>query len=321
MSEQLNYSISRWNGYNGNECVFRKDYQKAIEYYNTAIELYPLEYRYFVNRSFCFDQLQRFELALEDAQRALHLQSDYGKCYYRKARALKGLKRLEEADNCFLKVIQLEGNDCREAQQELISLRQSMANTTRDIENIEFNYNSFPDIKETIDTKTDRKSAEEKNIKTREVGKHSSKESLPLNPNTNDMNRLLKTHSTVGSHFEENIAILSQCFTEKNILKELSDLLLNKNVLSSKSSDKCFEPKISEKKYESEQKLVINDKKIPKSTYNQSKPFIEPKIKINRRNDRKSMDQIVEVWDDSRNHWSSPLNRPQNYSKSYRKTE
>ena len=190
MSDLLNYSKSRWNGWNGNECVYKKDYHKAIEYYNTAIELYPLEYRYFVNRSFCFDQLQRFELALEDAQRALLLQSEWGKCYYRKARALKGLKRIEEAEICFLKVIQLEGNDCKEAQHELRTLRESVSsNSSNDI---------YLDMNEAVnDSQSELISSDQKNNKIEKTDENSLKY-LSSKSNSNETENTTKEVKSVN---------------------------------------------------------------------------------------------------------------------------
>ena len=315
MSNLLSYSKSRWNGWNGNECVYKKDYYKAIEFYNTAIELYPLEYRYFVNRSFCFDQLQRFESALEDAQRALHLQSDWGKCYYRKARALKGLKRLEEAEICFLKVIELEGNHCKEAQNELRTLRE--ARIAASAEN--------PDINENIsENKSDSK--DEENNKNEKVTKSCLKNPPPkTNIKESEIiaNEVENMVKTIDSESKNKRFILSECNGKKNLLKELSDFLLNRNILPQNES-KIPQIDSSDKKYaKTEPKSVTENNKTEKKVENQIRSCDEFKSK--KRNGRKGMDEIVEIWDDSRNHWSIVSNKSQNMISSkpqpFRKTE
>ena len=250
MSDLLNYTKSRWNGWNGNECVHKKEYHKAIDYYSTAIELYPLEYRYFVNRSFCFDQLQRFDLALEDANRALLLQSDWGKCYFRKGRALKGLNRLSEAELSFLKVIQLEGNDCKEAQNELTSLRQTLSSHP-------LSTNTSTDMKATVDQikndfKEEKEEKEEECHTIKKCNKNQSKNSSKRNSTESENSLSTKPKENVvlnksigsDSDSQNKRLIISDCNGEKNLLKELSEFLLNRNVLLSNENLKVFQTNV-----------------------------------------------------------------------------
>ena len=49
-------------------------------------------FRFFGNRSYCFDRMGQFEKALQDADMAISLAPDWPKGYFRRGRALAGLK-------------------------------------------------------------------------------------------------------------------------------------------------------------------------------------------------------------------------------------
>lgn len=61
-----------------------------------------------MNRSYCYDCLGNLNAALEDADRAILLNSEWPKGYFRKGRAQSGLCLFKEAERSFLKVIHLD---------------------------------------------------------------------------------------------------------------------------------------------------------------------------------------------------------------------
>ena len=99
-----------------------KDYYEAIKLYGKAICLHSNDARFFLNRSYCYAQLELFQLALDDADSAISLDNKSGKAFFRRAQALLGLKKYPEAEKSFQEVLQLDP-DCMETAKELINLR------------------------------------------------------------------------------------------------------------------------------------------------------------------------------------------------------
>ena len=97
---------------------------EAIDLFSQAIDLNSKDYRFYVNRSYCFDSIQDYRNALKDAEIAIKLKSDWPKCHYRKGKALAGLKNYQESEIALKKVLQLESN-CQEALQELKKVREN----------------------------------------------------------------------------------------------------------------------------------------------------------------------------------------------------
>ena len=60
--------------------------------------------------------------ALADAEKALFLHPEWAKGYFRKGRALLGLERIDEAENFYLRAVELDPN-YRDACEELRKLR------------------------------------------------------------------------------------------------------------------------------------------------------------------------------------------------------
>ncbi|RWS23470.1 putative serine/threonine-protein kinase-like protein, partial [Leptotrombidium deliense] len=82
-------------GAQANKEALNKNFALAVEMFKKAIELNPSDYRFYVNRSYCYDCLFDYENALKDAETAISLNHVWPKCYYRKGRALSGLRRFE----------------------------------------------------------------------------------------------------------------------------------------------------------------------------------------------------------------------------------
>ncbi|KAG7273417.1 hypothetical protein CRUP_023642 [Coryphaenoides rupestris] len=98
----------------GNQYASAGHYAIAVQYFTDAIKYNPKEFRQvellhkrpqmfstvthdsnkrlFGNRSFCFERLQQYEKALNDAQLSLNMAPGWVKGLYRKGRALAGLK-------------------------------------------------------------------------------------------------------------------------------------------------------------------------------------------------------------------------------------
>ncbi len=113
---------SRQFAVKGNEMANLGHYSTAIDLFTQAISLDPRDFRFFGNRSFCYDRLQQYESALKDANRAISLAKEWPKGYFRKGRALAGLKRYAEAETAFEDVLKLDKN-CEDAVEELHKTR------------------------------------------------------------------------------------------------------------------------------------------------------------------------------------------------------
>ncbi|OXB69598.1 UNVERIFIED_CONTAM: hypothetical protein H355_008888 [Colinus virginianus] len=93
----------------GYQAAVQGRYAEAVWAITEAIKLNPREHRLFGNRSYCYEKLQRYEEALRDAQMALGLQPNWPKGFFRKGKALWGLKRYAEARDTFEQLLHLEG--------------------------------------------------------------------------------------------------------------------------------------------------------------------------------------------------------------------
>ncbi|XP_068111150.1 tetratricopeptide repeat protein 31 [Hyperolius riggenbachi] len=102
----------------GMQCALDGDYAKAVEMFSKAIRLDPKDYRYFGNRSCCYEQLKFYNEALMDADKCIELSAACPKGHFRKGRALKGCGRFTEAVESFQTVLQLD-ESCEEAVKEI----------------------------------------------------------------------------------------------------------------------------------------------------------------------------------------------------------
>ncbi|XP_074643081.1 uncharacterized protein LOC141900199 isoform X2 [Tubulanus polymorphus] len=113
---------SRQLAIRGNELANTGHYAAAVDLFTEAIKLDPKDFRFFGNRSYCYDRITLYEKALRDADKAISLAPDWPKGYFRKGRALAGLKLSADAEQAFMQVLKLDRN-CEDAQQELIRVR------------------------------------------------------------------------------------------------------------------------------------------------------------------------------------------------------
>ncbi|XP_078264399.1 uncharacterized protein LOC144598295 [Rhinoraja longicauda] len=106
----------------GNSMVNEGRYEDAVAYFTEAITYDPKEYRLFGNRSYCYERLQQYSRALSDAHTALTLNPSWPKGYFRKARALAGVKKYAEAIEAFQQVLLID-NSCEDAEFELLQVQ------------------------------------------------------------------------------------------------------------------------------------------------------------------------------------------------------
>ncbi|XP_074848230.1 tetratricopeptide repeat protein 31 isoform X2 [Carettochelys insculpta] len=92
----------------GNEAARQGRFQEAVLFFTEAVKLNPREHRLFGNRSYCYERMQQYGKALSDAHVALSLQPAWPKGFFRKGKALMGLKRYAEAKSTFLELLRLD---------------------------------------------------------------------------------------------------------------------------------------------------------------------------------------------------------------------
>ncbi|XP_067376354.1 uncharacterized protein zgc:123010 isoform X2 [Channa argus] len=106
----------------GIKLVQEGQYTQAVSMFTEAIKCDPKDNRFFGNRSYCYYCLEQYPQALEDAERSIQLAPDWPKGYFRKGRALMGLKRYSEAEKAMEQVLKLD-KDCEEAVTDLFNCK------------------------------------------------------------------------------------------------------------------------------------------------------------------------------------------------------
>jgi len=81
----------------GNHKFAERSYEEALEKYNAAALLAPNDFTLFSNRSNIYSKMAMYVEALRDADQVISLRQDWPKGQYRRAEALRGLGRNEEA--------------------------------------------------------------------------------------------------------------------------------------------------------------------------------------------------------------------------------
>lgn len=74
-----------------------KDYENAIKYYSEALELNPSNAIYYSNRSLAYLRTECYGYALADATKALEIDKNYIKGYYRRATSNMALGKFKAA--------------------------------------------------------------------------------------------------------------------------------------------------------------------------------------------------------------------------------
>ena len=92
----------------GNKAFAAGNFNDSIKHFAEAIQLDPSNSVLYSNRSAAYASSKNYQLALVDAERAVELKPEWGKAWSRKATALQGLGRWEEAFKAWSKVRELE---------------------------------------------------------------------------------------------------------------------------------------------------------------------------------------------------------------------
>ena len=80
-----------------NALLKNKEYTKALEMYNKAVELAPDDKVHYSNRSACYTNLNECQKAIEDANKCIELDSKWSRGYQRKGQAQLKLDLYEES--------------------------------------------------------------------------------------------------------------------------------------------------------------------------------------------------------------------------------
>jgi len=89
----------------GNDEFRKGNYAAAIEHYTYATEMDPRNFKFYTNRAACYEKMGKYEKALRDANKALKLNGDWDKGYWRGGNALLALGRAEEAMKFYEKAV------------------------------------------------------------------------------------------------------------------------------------------------------------------------------------------------------------------------
>ncbi|XP_026737789.1 dnaJ homolog subfamily C member 7 [Trichoplusia ni] len=96
----------------GNHLYKFKNYKGALAMYDEAIQLCPDNAAYYGNRSACYMMLGMYKKALEDAQKAVALDSTFTKGYIRMAKCCIAIGDLLGGDQAVRRASELGGVDC-----------------------------------------------------------------------------------------------------------------------------------------------------------------------------------------------------------------
>ncbi|CAK1549792.1 unnamed protein product [Leptosia nina] len=124
---------------NGNNLYKFKNYKGALAMYEEAIKLCPENAAYYGNRSACYMMLGMYKKALEDAQKAVALDSTFTKGYIRMAKCCIALGDLSGGEQAIKQASELGGADCAlNEKRALESLRRLHEDAQRAMETSDF---------------------------------------------------------------------------------------------------------------------------------------------------------------------------------------
>ena len=93
----------------GISLVELEKYDDAVTCYDKAVTLDPADSLIWYNRGVALTQLERYDDALSSYDKAIEISPGYADALYYKAELLKHKGQDAEAENCFAKVKELEG--------------------------------------------------------------------------------------------------------------------------------------------------------------------------------------------------------------------
>lgn len=94
-----------------NEELNNDRFQKSVDLYSKAIELDSSNAILYSNRSLAYFKLESYGLAIQDATRAIEIDPNYAKAYYRRASAFAAMFKPKDALNDFKHLAKLRSSD------------------------------------------------------------------------------------------------------------------------------------------------------------------------------------------------------------------
>ncbi|KAK9828338.1 hypothetical protein WJX74_009774 [Apatococcus lobatus] len=95
----------------GNRAFAAKNFEEALQHFNTCIQLDPGNEVYFSNRAAALTSLRRFPAAVADSKKVIQLRPKWVKGYSRLAAAHFGNEDFSEAREAYEKALELEPDD------------------------------------------------------------------------------------------------------------------------------------------------------------------------------------------------------------------
>merc|ERR1719197_2087851 len=92
----------------GNRYYSMKDYDRAVDHFRAAIELYPDEPAFYGNLAAACLQLKRYNKALLACKRAIELDPKFIKAYLRAGRAYAQMGKFVDAKHMFEQALKVE---------------------------------------------------------------------------------------------------------------------------------------------------------------------------------------------------------------------
>eukprot|EP00981_Chlorochromonas_danica_P002029 scaffold413_cov176-Ochromonas_danica.AAC.25 len=98
------------NDYHAKGYAYRKegDFNRAIECYTQALQIFPQHFKSLFNRGFAYDKLGQYALAIEDYSRALTISPQHAYVYYNRGITLDHMQHFDKAIEDFTKALQIQ---------------------------------------------------------------------------------------------------------------------------------------------------------------------------------------------------------------------
>ena len=108
----------------GNSCLLRCRYSEACSHYTASLDLSQSAIVY-ANRSMAYIKMEQYGLAIADADKAVEIDPEYVKGYYRRGSALFALGKNKEAKKDFKTVCKMRPKD-RDARNKLMAVQKAV---------------------------------------------------------------------------------------------------------------------------------------------------------------------------------------------------
>ncbi|XP_051155550.1 stress-induced-phosphoprotein 1 [Leptopilina boulardi] len=97
----------------GNKALQEGKYDEAVKYYTEGIAIDPSNHVLYSNRSAAYAKAEKYNQALEDAEKTVTLQSTWAKGYSRKGSALAYLGKIDESIKAYETALQLDPSNAQ----------------------------------------------------------------------------------------------------------------------------------------------------------------------------------------------------------------